>query len=121
MKRILYLIFILGLALCGSAKAENPITLNDAMLQSFAGYSYAYIATAGTNTVKTGSGNLVRLVVEGGTAGTIIIYDNTAASGTIMASFDSTNALATYTFDIPYSTGLTIITSANTKLTLVYS
>lgn len=81
-------------------------------------FSNTYISTAVTTTVKTGAGLLHTLVVNGGTAGTVIVYDNTAASGTILASFDSTNALNTYTFDCAFSTGLTIITSAATKVSV---
>lgn len=81
-------------------------------------FTPTYISTATTTTIKTGSGFLHTIVVNGGTAGTIIVYDNTAASGTIIASFDSTNALTTYTFDCTFSVGLTIITSAATKLTV---
>lgn len=75
-----------------------------------------YISTATTTVVKSGSGLLHCITVMGGTAGTIIVYDNTAASGTILASFDSTNALATYLFDVIFSIGCTVITSAATKL-----
>lgn len=77
-----------------------------------------YISTATTTVCKTGTGLLHTLTVTGGTAGTIIGYDNTAASGTILFSFDSTNALATYTFDVSFAIGLTIITSAATKMTV---
>ena len=84
------------------------------------GYLYNYISTAATTTVKSGAGFFHLMTVEGGTAGTIIIYDNTAASGDIIASFDSTNAIATYGFNISFTTGLTIITSAATKLTVAY-
>jgi hypothetical protein len=77
-----------------------------------------YISTATTTVVKTGAGLLHTLVVNGGTAGTVIVYDNTAASGTILASFDSTNALATYVFDCSFSTGLTVVTSAATKVSV---
>lgn len=79
-----------------------------------------YISTATTTTIKTGAGLLHTIVVNGGTAGTIIVYDNTAASGTIIASFDSTNALATYILNAKFTTGLTIITAAATKLTVTY-
>lgn len=77
-----------------------------------------YISTATTTVVKTGTWVLHTIVVQGGTAGTIIGYDNTAASGTILFSFDSTNALNTYTFDQEFVNGLTIVTSAATKLTV---
>lgn len=83
-------------------------------------YSYVYISTATTTTAKTGAGVFHGIVVQGGTTGTIIIYDNTAGSGTIIASFDTTVALASYFFDVPFSTGLTIVTSAATKITAMY-
>jgi hypothetical protein len=77
-----------------------------------------YISTATTTVVKTGAGLLHTIVVQGGTTGTIIGYDNTAASGTILFSFDTTVALATYTFDVSFAVGLTVVTSAATKLTV---
>jgi hypothetical protein len=83
-------------------------------------YSPTYISTATTTTVKSGAGFLHRLIVNGGTTGTIIIYDNTAASGTIIASFDTTNAIASYEFNVTFATGLTIVTSAATKLTVAW-
>ncbi|MCA1565826.1 MAG: hypothetical protein LC803_09350 [Acidobacteria bacterium] len=77
-----------------------------------------YISTATTTVVKSSPGTLRTIVVQGGTTGTIIGYDNTAASGTILFSFDTTNALATYTFDASFAIGLTVVTSAATKLTV---
>jgi hypothetical protein len=77
-----------------------------------------YISTATTTVCKTGAGLLHTLTVTGGTAGTIIGYDNTAASGTILFSFDSTNALATYTFNVSFAIGLTVVTAAATKCTI---
>lgn len=102
----------------GTTIAGEDIT-NDRLKTEYRGAS-AYISTATTTTVKTGAGHLHSVVVNGGTAGTIIGYDNTAASGTILFSFDSTNALNTYMFDVAFSTGLTIITSAATKLSVSY-
>ena len=77
-----------------------------------------YISTATTTVCKTGAGLLHTITVTGGTAGTIVVYDNTAASGTILASFSSTNALATYTFNVSFSIGLTVVTSAATLVTI---
>lgn len=82
--------------------------------------SNQYISTAVTTVIKSGKGILKSITVNGGTAGTIIVYDNTAGSGTIIASFDSTNALATYYFNIAFTTGLTIVTGAATKLSVSY-
>jgi len=77
-----------------------------------------YISTATTTICKTGAGLLNTITVTGGTAGTIVVYDNTSASGTILASFSSTNALATYTFNVSFSIGLTVVTSAATLVTV---
>lgn len=81
-------------------------------------FNDTYISTATTTVVKTGAGLLHTIIVNGGTTGTIIIYDNTAASGTIIASFDSTAALNTYTFNCSFATGLTVVTSAATKVSV---
>lgn len=84
------------------------------------GWNYNYIVTATTTVIKSGPGLLHTLNVTGGTTGTIIVYDNTAASGSIIASYSTTNAPATYTFDVAFATGLTVITSAATQLTVSY-
>lgn len=81
-----------------------------------------YISTATTTVCRSASGRLANVVVQGGTAGTIIGYDNaSAASGTIVFSFDSTNALANYTFNRELVNGLTVITGSATKLTVMTS
>lgn len=91
---------------------------NDAVTSYPFGHTSTYISTATTTTIKTGAGILHTITVNGGTAGTVIVYDNTAGSGTIIASFDSTNALATYTLNVAFTTGLTIVTGAATKITV---
>lgn len=80
-----------------------------------------YISTATTTTAKTGTGQFGGIVIEGGTLGTITIYDNTAASGTILAAFDATAGRGQYDFKgIGFYTGLTIVTGAATQLTVIY-
>lgn len=83
-------------------------------------YNNTYISTATTTTCFSGTGVLGSITVNGGTAGTIIVYDNTAGSGTIIASFDSTNALETYRFDVGLANGLTIVTGGATKLSVAW-
>lgn len=84
-------------------------------------YTPKYISTAATTVVRSLAGKLGKIVVQGGSAGTIIGYDNaSAASGDIVFSFDSTNTLAEYDFGgATFKNGLTIITSAATKLTVM--
>lgn len=82
--------------------------------------SYLAISTGVTTVVKASPGFLHTIVVTGGTAGTIDVYDNTAGSGTKIASFSSTNAVMNYEFRCQFTTGLTIVTSAATQLTVNY-
>ena len=77
-----------------------------------------YISTATTTVCKTGAGLLHSIVFQGGTAGTVIGYDNTAASGTILFSFDALSAIGNPIFDVSFSIGLTVVTAAATKLTV---
>ena len=77
-----------------------------------------YISTATTTVCKTGAGLLHSIVFQGGTAGTVIGYDNTAASGTILFSFDALSAIGNPIFDVSFSIGLTVVTAAATKCTI---
>lgn len=108
-----FLVTTLGTAIKGEDLLNDVMKVEQQM-------SYQAISTATTTTVKSGSGLLHSIIVTGGTAGTIIVYDNTAGSGTVIASFDSTNALETYVFNAKFTTGLTIVTGAATKLTAIY-
>jgi hypothetical protein len=88
------------------AKETNPI--------------YKYIAGASTTVCKYGAGDL-HGIVNNDNSGSVIIYDNTAGSGTIIASIDLAKVLGTLTFDAPFSTGLTAVTTgAGAKITLTY-
>jgi hypothetical protein len=82
-------------------------------------YSYTNITTATTTVVKSGSGFLHAITVNGGTLGNITIYDNTAVSGTRIATLDTLNR-QTYFFDVVFKTGLTIVTAAATNITVSY-
>ena len=82
--------------------------------------SGVYISTATTTQVKTGSGHLGRVLFTGGTMGTVTIYDNTAASGTIIASFDSTMPLGSHTIGQEFAIGCCVVTSAAQKVTVIF-
>lgn len=81
-------------------------------------YNGAYIATATTTLVKTGAGVLHSITITETAAGAITVYDNTAASGTIKAVLKASLVEGTYNLDIAFATGLTIVTAANSKLTV---
>lgn len=80
-----------------------------------------YISTATTTVVKSGAGHLHSIVIGETAAGAITIYDNTAASSPVLAVIKSSAVEGTYLFDITFSTGLTIVTAAASKLSVSYS
>ena len=73
-----------------------------------------------TTVVATGYGVLHRIMVNLTAAGTITIYDNTAASGTKIGTMSASFAQGAYTFDVEFKVGLTIVTNAPYDLTIVY-
>lgn len=77
-----------------------------------------YISTATTTTVKTGAGTLGSIVVGETAAGAITVYDNTAASGTIIAVLKASVVEGTYKFDASFTTGCTVVTAAASKITV---
>lgn len=83
-------------------------------------YAYKAIAEAATTAVKNGSGFLHTITVTGGTAGTIKVYDTLSGTTSKFIDFSSTNALATYTFDVAFSSGCSVVTGSATTLTVSY-
>lgn len=83
-------------------------------------FNYTYISTQTTTVVKAAPGVLHGIIVTGGTAGTIIIYDNASGAGTVIANFDSTVVFQPYIFDVNVSQGITIVTGAATKITVLW-
>ncbi len=94
--------------------------------QNVVGWTAAHISTATTTTVKSGAGVLHRIVI--GTivgAATITVYDNTAGSGTVIGVLTLPAAGAgdmpdSLEFNVAFATGLTLVTSGATDLTVAY-
>lgn len=84
-------------------------------------YNATPITTAATTVIKTGRGTFGGIQVQGGLTGTITVYDNTSAAGKVLANFDTTVAISpTYEFHAGFSVGLTVVTSAATKITVLW-
>ena len=84
--------------------------------------TYKYIGVDGTTVCKYSAGTLHCINVLDN-AGNIIIYDNSAASGTIICNIDASQGsepLGTMLFDAPFNDGLTIVTSGSARCTVVY-
>lgn len=87
------------------------------------GKAFANITTAATTPVKSGAGILGRIIVNTPVnSATITIYDNTAASGTKIGTITlpASATPITFAYDVFFATGLTIVTSGATDITVVY-
>lgn len=90
-----------------------------------AGSKSANITGAATTTIKTGAGILRRIVFNKFVAlGVATLYDNTAGSGTVLATITLPVALlasnGALEYNLTFNTGLTIVTSVAFDLTVVY-
>lgn len=90
-----------------------PVTVPNPLPVQVAAYSYNNITASTTTTVKSGAGVLhtVNVNALGSVASTVAIFDNTAGSGTSIATVNSLAFLGTLTFDVAFTTGLTIVTT----------
>ncbi len=94
--------------------AWQNIVQNDPYL-----YKFASTPTA-VNTVKSTAGILHTLTVTGGTTSPINIYDGQVLTANLIASFSTTNAIATYTLDVGFTSGCTVVTDGALKYTISY-
>lgn len=84
------------------------------------------ITTATTTTLKTGAGMFSRIIINKQVAlGVITIYDNTAGSGTKIGTITFGSAILsdpplTGHYGASFSTGLTVVTTAATDITVCY-
>lgn len=79
--------------------------------------NYKNITGSGTQTLKFGPGVLHRVILNNPVAKAIILYDNIAASGTIIATItpQGSSPPVSIEFQSPYYTGLTIDTTAGAQ------
>ena len=70
--------------------------------------------------VKSGAGHLRSITINTTAAGTITVYDNTAASGTVIAVIQASVSPQTLEYNVTFGTGLTIVTAAASDITVGY-
>lgn len=90
------------------------------------GDNYTNISSATTTAIATGRGTLKRIVCNKAvTNGVITVYDNTAGSGTKIATITHPATLLQNQYDLEYNlqftTGLTIVTGSTDDITVVWS
>jgi len=88
-------------------------------------FKYSNLTANGTTVCRTGGGILhsVTLNDAGASANVLTLYDNTAGSGTTIATIDTTEAKACFIFDAGFDTGLTAVLATGTaaNVTITYS
>lgn len=84
------------------------------------GSGFLNIASATTTQVKSGGGTLRAIIVNLTAAGAITIYDNTASSGTKIATLKASIGEGVYTFNVNFSVGLRVVTAAASDVTVVF-
>lgn len=118
--------FLVGFMSIGSANSGGGTTNCSIDLIGWGGFQYGAVpnnplwynsdAVAETRTLKNGGGTLHDIIIgkKGGAADTLTVYDNTAASGTIIMKLDLQNVTGNQVIfnqlGLNFSTGLTYVT-----------
>lgn len=112
---VLYLDSGTGQPVAAGDAAPLPVTatVGGTVTTQAAGYSFTNITTAATTVVKSGAGVLHGITVnsKGTVASAIVVYNNTAGSGTKIGTIDSLNLSGSFFFDIAFTNGLTVVTT----------
>jgi hypothetical protein len=85
---------------------------------------YKNVTQAAAATLKTGTGKFYGFTVTASTGGTITVYDNTAASGTVLFTKSSLAVGEVVTFDglgIAAGTGLHVVLGGTCTANIFYS
>lgn len=83
-------------------------------------FTFAYIASATTTQVKSGSGLLKAIIVNTTAAGTIGLIDGTSGTTVNIGQLKASVAEGTYTYNLKFTTGLRIVTGAASDITVIY-
>lgn len=82
-------------------------------------YNFTDISTATTTTVKTGGGILHNITINTTAASTITIYDSLTGTGTKIATIAASPVIGSnFTYDVSFTTGLTIVTAGASDITV---
>lgn len=114
------------IALTNGQRGDAQCTPTGAFLVEQGGKPFCNIVSATTTTCKSGAGYLHTLCMNTVVAsGTVTLYDNTAGSGTKIATITNPAALLGMgplcaVYDLAFSTGLTAVTTGTQDITLTY-
>ena len=116
MKQTFKTIMASVLVLAALAVGLQAVTYNPSQYANPPGIYKNVAAGTATTTVKSGAGVLYHVIIntKGASANTLTCYDNTAASGTKIATIDDVNNSGTLTYNVAFSTGLTCVSATGT-------
>ena len=86
--------------------------------------SYATVTQAAAATIKSGPAGFFGIIVTASTSGSVTIYDNTSASGTILFSKASLNAGEVVEFGglgIAAKSGLHVVCGGTATVNILYT
>lgn len=91
-------------------------------VDSLPAFSHNNISTATTTVVSAGPCLLHAITINTTAAATITLYDNTAASGTKIATIAASPTIgSSFRFDVRCRTGLTIVTAGASDITVSFA
>jgi len=109
----------LALALVLGASAAFAQGIPSGGLWVTPAYNYKNITTATTTTVKSGRGMLGSICPNSPSAETVTVYDNTAGSGTKIATITlTTSSIGCFYYNFVFNIGLTVVTSSTADITV---
>lgn len=84
-------------------------------------YSYTYQAAVGTTTIKSGAGFLHAITLNAPSAGGVLTaFDSVGTSATIIASLGTASQPQTFTFNVSFTTGLSVANVGTQPYTVSY-
>ena len=87
------------------------------------GYTYTNLAANATTVIRTGKGKLHSITINtaGASANVCTVYDNTAASGSKIATINTVAAAPNLLYDVQFNTGLTVVIGTGTAADVTVS
>jgi hypothetical protein len=94
------------------------------MASATGGFPYLHVNANGTGVVKAAPGTLLAVTIntKGATGNTLTLYDNTTATGAVIAVIDTTVAPGSIPYDLAFATGLSyaMATGSAADITLTF-
>lgn len=96
----------------GNVPISGAVSITGSVTTVSDAYVYKNITGNATTVVKSGAGTLKGIVFNTpGTLSSMVLYDNTSGSGTKIGTINTTLGQNSLSYEVAFTTGLTIVTS----------